>query len=266
MFAMFASENTWDPVTVVQLNADLRNAHMELQSANRAADRLRARFSDDEVSYYGDQELVRKAQLAARALQNYFSSIQPPESRLSSSKSTALDLNEEQLTEAVATVSRYVQEQREQFLSVGRPISGQFLATMENFFSPTFLAEIKIVEMGGHRVAAPRFSTKGKERGFEKLLQFTHLSSMTFQDVLIFNTGLTERSLFHALVHAEQIRVLGLHRYTELFVRGFLSTGWRFTVPLEAHAFELDSRFATNPEGSFRVQDEVCLWVEQNRY
>jgi len=264
---MCSWEYSWDPVTAVQLNSDLRNAHLELQSANRATERLRTRYNDLEVSHYGDRDWIGKAQHAAQNLHNYFSGIQPCESHLrSSSKPTVVKLDEQQLTEAIATVTRYMQNQREQYLSIGRPISRKFLSIMENFFSPTLLAEAKIVEMQGHRLASPRFCAKSEKLGYEKLLEFTHMSSMTFQDVLIFNAELTERSLFHALVHFAQIRVLGLNRYIELFVRAFLSTGWRFTVPLEAHAFELDSRFATHPSRFFRVEDEILLWAQKNRY
>jgi hypothetical protein len=58
---------------------------------------------------------------------------------------------------------------------------------------------------------------------------------------MVFNETLTERALFHALVHVVQFQVLGLERYTELFVRGFVDTKFHFTVPLEAQAFSLES-------------------------
>jgi hypothetical protein len=39
-----------------------------------------------------------------------------------------------------------------------------------------------------------------------------------------------------------------------------------FLVPLEAHAFALDSKFAANGERSFSVEEEVRQWIEDGRY
>jgi hypothetical protein len=98
------------------------------------------------------------------------------------------------------------------------------------------------------------------------LPDITHMKSLTFLDVVVFNEQLTERSLFHALVHAVQFQVLGLERYTELFVRGFVNSRFHFLVPSEAHAFFLESKFARPGAEKFSVEDQVSLWVKQNRY
>ncbi len=92
------------------------------------------------------------------------------------------------------------------------------------------------------------------------------MASVTFLDVVVFNEKLTERSLFHALVHAVQFHVLGLERYAELWVRGFVDTKVHFTVPLETHAFSLESKFVRPDPGRFSVEDEVRLWLKQGRY
>jgi hypothetical protein len=68
------------------------------------------------------------------------------------------------------------------------------------------------------------------------------------------------------LVHATQIQLLGLKRYAELLVRGFVRTRSYFMVPLKAHAFELDARFAKNPRAPFSVVAEVWKWAEDYRY
>jgi hypothetical protein len=92
------------------------------------------------------------------------------------------------------------------------------------------------------------------------------MSSLTFIDVIVFNDKLSERALFHGLVHAVQFEVLGLERYVELFVRGFFRTKLHIMVPLEAQAFALDSQFARCPEQSFCVEEQVRLWANQDRY
>jgi hypothetical protein len=92
------------------------------------------------------------------------------------------------------------------------------------------------------------------------------MDSLTFLDVVVFNETIAERALFHGLVHAVQFQVLGLDRYVDLFVRCFANTKFHFTVPLEAHAFSLESRFARPVAGRFSVEEQVRIWVQQNRY
>jgi hypothetical protein len=74
------------------------------------------------------------------------------------------------------------------------------------------------------------------------------------------------RDLFHGLVHAAQLRVLGVAEFTELFVRGFLRARSYFLVPMKAHAFALDARFAANPVVRFSVEDEIHDWWRGGRY
>jgi hypothetical protein len=63
-----------------------------------------------------------------------------------------------------------------------------------------------------------------------------------------------------------QIEVLGLQRYAELWVHGFLKTRTHFTVPLEVHAFSLSSKFLRPMTERFSVEDEVVSWASDSRY
>lgn len=92
------------------------------------------------------------------------------------------------------------------------------------------------------------------------------MASLTFVDVIVFNNLIVERALFHGLVHAVQFHILGLERYTDLFVRAFLRTNAHFTVPLETHAFSMESKFAVSPEKPFSVEEQVRLWIRERRY
>jgi len=67
-------------------------------------------------------------------------------------------------------------------------------------------------------------------------------------------------------VHAAQFHILGLERYTDLFVRAFLRTNAHFTVPLETHAFALESKFAVRPDEVFAVEEQIRLWMREGRY
>jgi len=92
------------------------------------------------------------------------------------------------------------------------------------------------------------------------------MASLTFVDVIVFSDLIIERALFHGLVHAVQFQILGVERYTDLFVRAFLRTNAHFTVPLETHAFSLASKFAVAPDRAFSVEEQVRLWVREGRY
>ncbi len=137
---------------------------------------------------------------------------------------------------------------------------------LEPFFSSALLDRIRTVELHGRRLPPPPFYLEARAVGINNLPELTHMASVTFEDVIVFNDLIIERSLFHGLVHAAQFQILGLERYTDLFVRAFLRTNAHFTVPLETHACALESKFVLNPEKHFSVEDQVRLWLREGRY
>jgi hypothetical protein len=264
---MCARPDFGDPVALVQLNGDLRHAHAELQSAKRAAHRLRVRFTVEEIARHAEPEILTTAHSTAVGLHEFFASIEQHVRRgAAPTGKGGPELNEEQVREAVARVANYMKAQRAYYRPSGIPLTPQHVAIMQSFFSPTLLANVRTVQLVNRRLGEVDIYGSDKAPGYENLLEFTHMASVTFEDVVVFNEAITPRSLFHALVHAVQFEILGLTRYTELFVRAFLVTRWRFNVPLEAHAFELESKFAASRTQSFSVHDEVQLWVSKGRY
>jgi hypothetical protein len=177
-----------------------------------------------------------------------------------------LQLTTAQIAQAVEYVSSYLREQREQHLSAARPLSNQHQARMWPYFSPASLDQVRIVELHGRRLSPPAFYAQARALGFDNLPEVTHMHSLTFVDAVVFNQTLTQRCLFHALVHAVQFQVLGLERYTELFVQSFVKTKAHFNVPLEAHAFSLESKFMRPSAEKFSVEDHVRRWVNDGRY
>jgi hypothetical protein len=254
---MYSWENPDDRVAILQLNSELRQAQLELISAHCATHQLRLRFSQDDVARFGEPELLRKSVEAAGALNEYYSGPKP---------AAPPQLTEPQLAEAANCVSSYLREQREHYAAVAAPLSAHQRAVMGPYFSATLLDQIRVAELKGARMPAPAFYEKAKALGFDNLPQITHMDSLTFLDVIVFNDSITERALFHGLVHAVQFQVLGLDRYVDLFVRCFANTKFHFTVPLEAHAFSLESRFARPVAGRFSVEEQVRIWIQQGRY
>jgi hypothetical protein len=175
-------------------------------------------------------------------------------------------LTELQVSGAVAGFAKYLREQRELYYPQGRRLKDQTKKDLRRFFPLALLEEVRIVALSGQRVENPHFYEKARELGFTNLPDIAHRDSVTFLDALVFNERMTERNLFHALVHATQVRTLGIYLFADLFVRGFLRTKSYSMVPLKAQAFELDLRFAANNEASFAVEDEVFRWLMEKRF
>jgi hypothetical protein len=181
-------------------------------------------------------------------------------------RAAVAELAEMRIQDAIARVADYLHEQRERFFPESRPLSKAQRRIAARFFSSALLDAVRIVELMHRRLEKPPFYAEAKARGFSNLPDVTHMSSLTFEDVLVFQQSPADRILFHALVHGVQYQMLGLERYAELFVRGFVRVGSHFLVPLEAHAFALDSRFTVNGGSAFSVEAEVLKWINEGRY
>ncbi len=264
---MFSWENSDDRLAIVQMNSELRHAQLELLSAQCATNQLRLRFTTEDLARFGQQDVLRKAIAAASGLRDYYASIEKQIPRpVSNPDAAAPTLTDERVAQASACILAYLREQRERYFALGERLPALSKASMRSFFSPGLLERVRIVELKGTRVPNPSFYTDAQALGLVNLPPLADMASLTFVDVVVFNDRMAERTLFHGLVHAAQMQILGLERYAELFVRGFLRTGSHVTVPLETHAFALDSRFAKDSRDCFPVEEQVRLWQREGRY
>jgi hypothetical protein len=178
----------------------------------------------------------------------------------------AENFSEQELAHAVAAFVKFLREERARYYPQGMPLSLKTKSFLARFFEPALLGQVRIAKMAGGRIPDPSFYEEAREKGFKNLPDLKHQSSVTFLDVVVFNEQVTERALFHALVYATQVQMLGVDRFARLFVRGFLRTKSYFMVPLKAHAFALDCQFAENRERGFSVETEVSRWLREGRY
>lgn len=264
---MISWDNPDDRVAVVQMNAELRHARLEMLSAECATHQLRLRYSVEDLARYAEQDLLRKAIESAAALNEFYTAIERQMPAVGKPPArTEPRVNEEQILEISASVVSYLREQRERYCASGTPLQAQSSAIMQAFFSPSFLDGVRTVQLIGRPIPEPPFYARARELGFANLPDFPHIATLTFQDVLVITEELTDNVLFHALVHAVQIQILGLQRYADLVVRGFLRTRSHIAVPLEAHAFALEARFVRDGGDRFSVEDQVRLWIREGRY
>ncbi len=64
--------------------------------------------------------------------------------------------------------------------------------------------------------------------------------------------------LFHELVHVVQYELLDFPEFIRRYVGGWVRNGFLYAaIPLEQHAYELETMFRSNPGEPFSVHDEV---------
>lgn len=254
--------------SIVQLNAELRRAQLELLSAHCATHQLRLHYSTDDLARFGRSDWLRKSAEAANALSAFYAAVEKRVSVISAAAATgpAPEPTEAQIAEAVGWVESYLREQRDRYWPLAIPLSDEHRVVLVPYFGASLLDRVRMIELNGARVASPEFLSQVQALGFKGLPDIPHMESLTFIDVIAFNEKLSDRALFHALVHSVQIEVLGPRRYSELWVRGFLRSQAHFTVPLEVHAFALAAKLAEPAQPTFSVEQQVRDWEEQDRY
>jgi hypothetical protein len=262
---MYSYEDPDERVPALQMNSELQHAQLGLLSAHCATHQLRLHYSADDLARFGRRDVLRKSAEAAIALSEFYTSIEKKIPQTAADPASLQQPTSEQISEAVYWLSSYLLAQREHYLPASGPLSNHQKASMWPYFSSTLLDQLRIIELQGARVAVPEFFTQIRALGFEPP-EISHMDSLTFLDVIAFNERLTDRALFHALVHTVQIQVLGLERYAELWVTSFIKTRAHFTVPLEVHAFSLASKFLRPAPERFSVEDQVRRWEADGRY
>jgi hypothetical protein len=169
----------------------------------------------------------------------------------------------QQLSDAVA---QYITTQREAYLPTGIPLTARQRLAVEGFFDPNVIDGTRLVVLQSNRVQNPNFYPQLLQLGFRNLPDFGMMAAITFGNVVVSHQPFTHGLLFHELVHVEQYRQLGVPRFSELYVRGFLIGGGYDGIPLEINAYALGARFEDNPEARFTVADEVATWIRESRY
>jgi hypothetical protein len=174
-------------------------------------------------------------------------------------------LTSEQIAQVSGLVIRYIVTQREKYGSRAIPLSAMQRAALGGFFSPHLLDSTRVLVLQLERVANPDFYPMLKGLGFKNLPDQSMMGAITFCDVVVSHEPFSDGLLFHELVHVEQYRQLGIPRFSELYVRGFLNGGSYEAIPLEVNAYSLEDRFRRDPRRTFSVQAEVGQWLAEGR-
>jgi hypothetical protein len=174
-------------------------------------------------------------------------------------------LTPDQIAEVSSLVAAYIIAQREEALPLAVPLSPAQRASLDGFFLPQVL-DTRMLVLTERRVVNPPFYVPLRRMGFTNLPNFTTMAAVTFCDVVVSHQPFSDGLLFHELVHVEQYRQLGVQRFAELYVRGFLSGGGYHGIPLEINAYDLGGKFERSPHTRFSVADEVGDWIRAARF
>lgn len=174
-------------------------------------------------------------------------------------------LTPEQIAQVSGLVAEYISTQREKYAPRAVALSAQQRAAVAPFFSPEFLGNTRLLVLKGERVRNPAFYPMLGGLGFKNLPDQSTMAAITFCDVVVSHEPFLQGLLFHELVHVEQYRQLGIPRFSDLYVRGFLNGGRYEAIPLEVNAYTLEDRFRREPHRPFSVQQEVARWVTEGR-
>jgi len=174
-------------------------------------------------------------------------------------------LTPDQIAQVSGLVAQYIATQRDRYGSRAIPLSAQQKATMDGFFSLQLLEGTRLLVLQGERVANPDFYPMLTGLGFKNLPDQSGMGAITFCDVVVSHEPFSDGLLFHELVHVEQYGQLGIPRFSELYVRGFLNGGSYKAIPLEVNAYAMERQFESDSHRAFSVEDEVGRWAAEGR-
>jgi hypothetical protein len=174
-------------------------------------------------------------------------------------------LNAIQVAQLSGLVAKYIEHQRGLYVPRAISLSNQEHAAMSGFFPQALLASTRLLVLQRERVANPDFYPMLRNLGFDNLPDQSTMGAITFCDVIVSHGPFSNPLLFHELVHAEQYQQLGIPRFSELYVRGFLSGGSYEAIPLEINAYDLEEQYEHDRGRHFWVPEKVQALIREGR-
>jgi len=166
------------------------------------------------------------------------------------------------LTFLITNGQSWVRRQRNRYRPVGRPLSNSEKVAFGPFFDAHILESARITRTPF--VENPDFYAELRARGIPIPLDFTRTDALTFQDTIVVSDREAPADpplaplIFRQLVHIVQYEALGVESFVERFVRGWAENGYHYpAIPIERDAYELEDRFALEPQQGFSIEAEI---------
>ncbi len=112
---------------------------------------------------------------------------------------------EARVAEMIAEIAAYMQGERSLYLRASDSLSPTWKTTMQPYFPKALLDTVKTITLDGARIPPPPFYSEAVAMSGGHFPDFVHLASVTYIDIIVFNDAILPRTLFHGLVHAQQI-------------------------------------------------------------
>jgi hypothetical protein len=154
-------------------------------------------------------------------------------------------------------VADYIQTHQELYSPKGCCLEPSIRTQLEPFFSASLLDSVRW-SIEDPKIKDPIFFRELVKAGLKNLPSFSNMAAITFANVIVHRVPLSPELAFHEMVHAEQYRQLGIAKFAERYVKGFLAGGEYMEIPLEKQAYALEARFSRNPKKHFSVEEEVA--------
>jgi hypothetical protein len=142
-------------------------------------------------------------------------------------------------------VHAYICRQRDRLESHATPLPDHDRKALSEYFTPQVLDTVRIVHADPLPIPNPPFASLIRRLGFD-FLSPSSVAAITFDNVVACRIRIDTSLLFHELVHVVQYRTLGVRKFAQQYVVGFLETQSYPEIPLEKSAFDLQLRFETD--------------------
>lgn len=174
------------------------------------------------------------------------------------------ELNLAQIQHIAQQLAEFITDQRQKFAPLAQPLTEEQRVCFAPYFPASILTNTRFVRVDN--LVDPPFYPELEKLGFSNLPQSSSMAAATFIDVVAAHQDFYDALRFHELVHAVQYQQLGLARFAQRYVAGFLNGGGYDHIPLEQNAYELDRRFTADPEQEIDVLAEVNRWIREDRF
>src|SRR5206468_435708 len=129
-------------------------------------------------------------------------------------------LSNAQISHLSKLAADFIQQQRDKNYATSRPMTEAQLEPFRRFFPDEILRGTRFCSA---TIEDPPFYPSVKAMGITGLPVAKDSAAITYIDVIVAQQKFTDRLRFHEMVHAVQYRVMGLEKFAEAYVRGFLT-------------------------------------------
>jgi hypothetical protein len=153
----------------------------------------------------------------------------------------------------------WIERRRRRHGAAAAPLPADALEALAPFFPAETLGAARLAIVP--RIHPPAVLSLARRLGLGAT-HFDRVLGITFADTIVIASRVSGpallSTLFHELVHVEQVRQLGLRRFIERYVREWIEEGDYDAIRLERDAYGLQRRFEDAPEEPFDVAAEVA--------